>query len=133
MTVSSLPALLKHVASRLERVRDKYSGRPDSAETIDLDDDDARELGHAVALLRLIMARLVAPEPRRRPSARWRFYWPVVSSMPREHWRRQAVAKKVAATGDVRSAQEVGPRADARKAKVADAYRRIRPLVGFTP
>jgi hypothetical protein len=98
VTVSSLPALLKHVASRLERVRDKYSGRPDSV-----------------------------------PSARWRFYWPVVSSMPREHWRRQAVAKKVAATGDVRSAQEVGPRADARKAKVADAYRRIRPLVGFTP
>ena len=52
--MSSLPALLKHVASRLERVREKYSGRPDSAETIDLDDDDARELGHAVALLRLV-------------------------------------------------------------------------------
>jgi hypothetical protein len=87
---SSFPAVLHHVAARLQRVA---GAGPDTELLIDLDHDDCRELGNAVALLRLVMGRLIAPEPRRRPSARWRFYWPVVQSMPREHWRRRRAAR----------------------------------------
>jgi hypothetical protein len=85
---SSFPALLAHVAARLQRVAERE--RNGDTELIDLDDDDCRELGNVLAVLRLVMAGLSAPERRRRPSARWRFYWPVVQSMPREHWRRAA-------------------------------------------